>query len=61
MFIMGVVGRAMGSGQFSANDIILLTREAAAAWKGRHSAAPGAPQSLQQLETPGELNDEIPF
>lgn len=32
MFIMGVVGRAMGSGQFSATDVKLLALAAADAW-----------------------------
>lgn len=32
MFIMGCVGRAMGSGSFTANDIKLLTLAAAEAW-----------------------------
>lgn len=34
MFIMGVVGRAMGSGQFSVNDVKLLTLAARDAWDG---------------------------
>lgn len=32
MFIMGCVGRAMGSGQFNATDIKVLTLAAAEAW-----------------------------
>mgnify|MGYP006409510205 CR=1 FL=1 len=32
MFIMGVVGRSMGSGQFAASDIDDLTKKAAKAW-----------------------------
>lgn len=32
MFIMGVVGRAMGSGKFEPHDISQLTNEAASAW-----------------------------
>lgn len=40
MFIMGVVGRAMGSGQFAVGDIYSLTKAAAAAWKDRHTPYP---------------------
>lgn len=36
MFIMGVVGRAMGSGQFDMDQILGLTQRAALAWKKRH-------------------------
>jgi hypothetical protein len=32
MFIMGVVGRAMGSGKFGIDEVGLLTAKAAAAW-----------------------------
>lgn len=32
MFVMGVVGRAMGSGKFDTQDIPLLARAAAQAW-----------------------------
>jgi len=32
MFVMGCVGRALGSGQFGAQDISLLTKAAAQAW-----------------------------
>ena len=34
MFVMGVVGRAMGSGKFEVTDIDLLTKAAIAAWRG---------------------------
>ena len=34
MFVMGVVGRAMGSGKFDVTDIDLLTKAAVAAWRG---------------------------
>lgn len=43
MFIMGVVGRAMGSGQFSTGDIAMLTKCAAQAWRDRHTPYPEAP------------------
>jgi len=36
MFIMSCVGRAMGSGSFTAMDISVLTKAAVAAWKDRH-------------------------
>ena len=69
MFIMGVVGRAMGSGQFGMDDILGLTQRAALAWKKRHESA-GAPESTYGLTPPpGDPNappdhdprDEIPF
>jgi len=34
MFIMGVVGRAMSSGKFTASEIAVLTKGAAEAWDG---------------------------
>lgn len=34
MFVMGVVGRAMGSGKFDITDIDLLTKAAIQAWRG---------------------------
>lgn len=34
MFVMGVVGRAMGSGKFDVTDVDLLTKAAVAAWRG---------------------------
>lgn len=34
MFVMGVVGRAMGSGKFDVTDIDLLTKAAVQAWRG---------------------------
>lgn len=37
MFIMGVVGRAMGSGKFEAHEVPVLTKWAAEAWKHRHT------------------------
>jgi hypothetical protein len=47
MFVMGVVGRAMGSGQFIVNDVELLTKAAVRAWQNRHKMEPafddGAP------------------
>lgn len=36
MFVMGVVGRAMGSGQFAVTDIELLTKAAVQAWRSRN-------------------------
>lgn len=35
MFVMGVVGRAMGSGQFAVTDIGLLAKAATQAWRER--------------------------
>ena len=35
MFVMGVVGRAMGSGQFGVTDINALAKAATIAWRGR--------------------------
>ena len=35
MFVMGVVGRAMGSGAFKVEEIPALTNQAVKAWRGR--------------------------
>lgn len=36
IFVTGVVGRAMGSGAFTATDVSLLTKAAIEAWRSRH-------------------------
>lgn len=51
MFIMGVVGRAMGSGKFEIADIHRLTGAAASAWDETMAAKPKRE----------ELNDDIPY
>ena len=51
MFIMGVVGRAMGSGQFGMDDILGLTQRASLAWKKRHESQ-GVPDSSYRLDPP---------
>lgn len=58
IFITGVVGRALGSGKFDAEDVSKLTVAAYKAW--------GALQAMRKLEAetpPGHppLDDEIPF
>ena len=70
MFIMGVVGRSMGSGKFEANDIKVLTLAASDAWKALHKA-PEPPQAQTNSEAPAQgpmseeptpwESDEIPF
>ena len=52
MFIMGVVGRAMGSGQFGMDDILGLTQRAALAWKKRHVMDQPVPDSSYGLDAP---------
>ncbi len=42
IFVTGIVGRAMGSGQFSVNDIGLLAKAATQAWRERNMQAPPA-------------------
>lgn len=56
MFIMGVVGRAMGSGQFSVGDVDLLTKAAADAWKHRHDA----PSSYSPNQEGNQAMEDIP-
>ena len=51
MFIMGVVGRAMGSGKYDATDIKALTLAAAHAWSEHHKPWPGPnPDEMGGLE-----------
>lgn len=52
IFVTGVVGRAMGSGSFMADDIKNLTMEAKAAYKDLVERGP---------QPTGELEDEIPY
>lgn len=61
MFVMGVVGRSMQSGQFSFNDIDALTKAAVAAWRNRHSAQSngGIPQEPFVNRTEGGMPDHI--
>ena len=40
IFVTGIVGRTMQSGQFSSTDIGLLTKAAMEAWRDRHNIAP---------------------
>ena len=69
IFITGVVGRAMGSGQFGLVDVKALTLAADDAWqalqakrRGNISAQPENRQPPpQQNGYTQELNDEIPF
>lgn len=57
MFIMGVVGRAMGSGQFGVTDILDLTQAAALAWRERHIK----PEPQQTAQPPANVADELGF
>jgi hypothetical protein len=59
MFIMGVVGRAMGSGQFEASHIYDLTAAAAKAWDAVLNGA-GHPEQTRGYSR-RDLDDEIPF
>ena len=52
MFVMGVVGRAMGSGHFEVNDISLLTKAAVEAWRDRHSAETSGYPGRTQTHNP---------
>ena len=52
MFIMGVVGRAMGSGQFGMDDILHLTQRTALAWRKRHEQSAGVSDGSYGLEPP---------
>lgn len=69
MFIMGVVGRAMGSGQFPMEQIPELTRVACHAWRTRHEQAetipPAESPAHEARNPPGDngpqLDDRIPF
>ncbi len=40
IFVTGIVGRAMGSGQFSVTDIALLAKAATQAWRERQMPPP---------------------
>lgn len=55
IFITGVVGRAMGSGQYPISELSMLTLAAADAWDALQARAkpPEKPKD--------ELNDEIPW
>lgn len=62
MFVMGVVGRAMGSGKFSEADIFKLTANARSSWEtimeaeDVNVAAKAKPERVDP-----ELDDQIPF
>lgn len=70
IFVTGVVGRAMGSGQFGVTDIKALTLAANAAWQDLQAAKRGnissQPENRQPPANNGQnygddLNDQIPF
>ncbi len=42
IFVTGIVGRTMQSGQFSSTDIALLTKAAMEAWRDRHNIVPAS-------------------
>lgn len=57
MFVMGVVGRAMGSGKYEINDIHLLAKAATQAWRARAvpAKAPNDPgPDTEYGDGPGE-------
>ena len=56
IFITGVVGRAMGSGKFSAADIAGLALAAAETWN-----ALSAPTTATKTQADPDPNDSIPF
>lgn len=51
IFVTGIVGRAMGSGQFGVTDIDILAKAAVAAWKNRH----GSPQTFGATDPQASL------
>lgn len=56
IWLTGIVGRAMGSGKFEANEITALTAAALSAWEivqsgGRHL----------KVDSPDVLKDSVPF
>lgn len=57
IFITGIVGRAMGSGQFDIEDISALTLAAANAWRNRNGVAKAAAKP----QTAPLADDEIGF
>ena len=70
IFITGVVGRAMGSGQFGVVDIKALALSADEAWQALQAKKRGnistSPENRQPPAQNGqnyaaELNDEVPF
>lgn len=65
MAVMGIVGRAMGSGQFAPADIPHLMMEAKVAWQTIMDGKPAENVQIvnaQQLDHGGDdLSDEIPF
>ena len=66
MFVMGVVGRAMGSGSFNPEQIPELTRIATHAWQTRHeppvtvSTEPARSPGNAARNPPAETEDEFP-
>lgn len=63
IFITGIVGRSMQSGQFSITDIDALTKAARAAWLNRASGTTFAPEPQGDPGQPfdSDLNDQIPI
>ena len=59
IFITGIVGRAMGSGQFAIADITALTAAAAAAWDT--VVVSNDKPTIDKPRADATLNDDIPF
>ncbi len=64
MFIMAVVGRAMGSGQFTMTDVKPLTLAAVEAWRGRHDGQNfhhGGAQGVSGGHNQDQYDDQLPI
>lgn len=64
IFVTGIVGRALGSGNFTIEDIPRLTMAATAAWRNRNGRMGSNPQNNSPAGLNGgqdPLNDEKPF
>lgn len=59
IFVTGIVGRSMGSGQFSVHDIALLAKAATQAWRERNMQAPPASGYNERNPPPADPNDPI--
>lgn len=63
IFVTGIVGRAMGSGQFQIEDIVSLTQAATQAWRSRNGNIAATPKydtgsGGNHIDMP---DDPIPF
>jgi hypothetical protein len=60
IYITGVVGRAMGSGKFTASEILVLTKEAGDAYDKYVDPSKPKPALPAPVAYP-ELNDQVPW